>query len=85
MSRGGIPTGLVSIPLRYMHTPTEVISLDDVSATVRLITRFALDLDEAEGFVPGYYGPPGGAPAVACDFDEDDDDDDDYFYDRHKK
>ena len=54
VTREGIPTGLVSIPLRYMHTPTEVISLDDVSATVRLITRFAADLDEVGDFVPGH-------------------------------
>lgn len=54
VTREGIPTGLVSIPLRYMHTPTEVISLDDVSATVRLIARFASDLDEAADFVPGH-------------------------------
>lgn len=54
VTREGIPTGLVSIPLRYMHTPTEVISLDDVSATIRLIARFAADLDEAADFVPGH-------------------------------
>lgn len=54
VTREGVPTGLVSIPLRYMHTPTEVISLDDVSATVRLIARFASDLDEAADFVPGH-------------------------------
>ncbi len=54
VTREGIPTGLVSIPLRYMHTPTEVISLDDVSATIRLIARFAADLDEVGDFVPGH-------------------------------
>ncbi len=54
VTRDGIPTGLVSVPLRYMHTPTEVISLEDVDATIRLITRFALDLDDAEDFVPGH-------------------------------
>lgn len=54
VTRDGIPTGLVSVPLRYMHTPTEVISLEDVDATIRLITRFAIDLDDAEDFVPGH-------------------------------
>lgn len=53
MARGGIPTGLVSVPLRYMHTPTEVVCLDDLDATVKLIVRFALDLDEGVCFVPG--------------------------------
>lgn len=53
MARGGVPTGLVSVPLRYMHTPTEVVCLDDLDATVKLIARFALDLGEDACFVPG--------------------------------
>lgn len=57
VTRGGIPTGLVSVPLRYMHTPTEVIALEDLENTVRLITRFALDLDEDACFVPGIANP----------------------------
>lgn len=57
VTRGGIPTGLVSVPLRYMHTPTEVIALEDLENTVRLITRFALDLDEDACFVPGIADP----------------------------
>lgn len=53
MARGGIPCGLISIPLRYMHTPTEVISLSDLEDAVKLIVRFALDLDQDACFVPG--------------------------------
>ncbi len=53
ISRGGIPCGLVSVALRYMHTPTEVVALSDLEDTVKLITRFALDLDEDVCFVPG--------------------------------
>ncbi|MEG0757387.1 MAG: M42 family metallopeptidase [Raoultibacter sp.] len=53
ISRGGKATGLVSVPLRYMHTPTEVIDLRDLEATVTLITRFVLDLHENVSFVPG--------------------------------
>lgn len=53
VTRGGIPTGLVSVPLRYMHTPTEVVCLADLENTVKLITRFALDLTEGLTFVPG--------------------------------
>lgn len=56
VTRGGIPTGLVSVPLRYMHTPTEVVCLSDLDATVRLLVRFALDLDEDASFVPGMGG-----------------------------
>ncbi len=57
VSRGGIACGLVSVPLRYMHTPTEVIDLKDLEATVALVTRFVLDLDESVSFVPGLEGP----------------------------
>jgi endoglucanase len=44
-TRSGIPTGLVSIPLRYMHSPVEMVDLADVEATVALITAFAERLD----------------------------------------
>jgi endoglucanase len=40
ISRAGIPTGLVSIPLRYMHSPVEMVDLRDVEATVRLLAAF---------------------------------------------
>ena len=56
VARGGIPCGLVSVPLRYMHTPTEVVCLRDLEATVRLITRFAQDLAPETSFVPGLGG-----------------------------
>jgi endoglucanase len=46
ISRSGIPTGLVSIPLRYMHSPVELVDLRDVEATVQLIAAFAMRLDE---------------------------------------
>lgn len=53
IQRGGRATGLVSLPLRYMHTPTEVISLADVEACIKLLVRFIRDLDEDVSFVPG--------------------------------
>jgi putative aminopeptidase FrvX len=46
-SRSGIPTGLVSIPLRYMHSPVEMVDLADVETTVALITAFAERLDDS--------------------------------------
>lgn len=76
ISRGGVPTGLVSVPLRYMHTPTEVVSLDDLDATVKLLARFARDLDEDACFVPGMgdavtEGDGAGAESAAqMQFDE---------------
>ncbi|MGI6220896.1 MAG: M42 family metallopeptidase [Coriobacteriales bacterium] len=53
VQRGGIATGLVSLPLRYMHTPTEVISLDDVEGCIKLLARFIEDLDAGVSFIPG--------------------------------
>lgn len=52
VSQAGVPTGLVSVALRYMHTPTEVICLDDLDATVALLVRFAQDLDAQTSFIP---------------------------------
>lgn len=52
LSRGGKVAGLISIPLRYMHTPTEVVKLSDVEAAVKLLTRFVLDLDAKTNFTP---------------------------------
>lgn len=40
ISRAGIPTGLVSIPLRYMHSPVEMVDLRDVEAVVQLLAAF---------------------------------------------
>ena len=48
LSRGGKAAALISIPLRYMHTPTEVLSLKDLDLTVKLLTRFVLDLESAD-------------------------------------
>ncbi|HEY5977495.1 MAG TPA: M42 family metallopeptidase [Solirubrobacterales bacterium] len=45
ISRSGIPTGLVSIPIRYMHSPVELVDLGDVEAAVKLVAAFAARLD----------------------------------------
>jgi putative aminopeptidase FrvX len=44
-SRLGVPTAVVSIPLRYMHSPVELVELGDVEATIRLLTALALRLE----------------------------------------
>jgi putative aminopeptidase FrvX len=44
LSRAGVPTALVSVPLRYMHSPVELVQLDDVEACARLVAAAALRL-----------------------------------------
>lgn len=40
----GIPTSVVSLPLKYMHSPIEVVSLEDMEQTARLLAAFVRDL-----------------------------------------
>jgi putative aminopeptidase FrvX len=50
LARAGIPTGLVSVPCRYMHSPVEMVSLDDVEAAAKLIAAFAQRLAPGTSF-----------------------------------
>jgi endoglucanase len=47
IARAGIATGLVSIPLRYMHSPVEMVQLSDVEAVVQLLIAVAGRVDAA--------------------------------------
>jgi putative aminopeptidase FrvX len=47
VARSGIPTGLLGIPLRSMHTPVETASLRDIERTGRLLAEFIVRLDDA--------------------------------------
>lgn len=53
VARSGLPTGLVSIPLRYMHSTVETLALADLERTGRLLAEFiaGLDANFAEGLV----------------------------------
>ena len=50
-SRSGVPTGNVSIPLRYMHSPCELVALDDLEAVIRLVVAFAARLTPETSFL----------------------------------
>jgi endoglucanase len=43
-SRAGVPCGLIGLPLRYMHSPVEMVQLGDVQAAAELIAAYALGL-----------------------------------------
>jgi endoglucanase len=49
-TRGGIPSALISLPNRYMHSPVEVVSLKDLEQIPRLMAAFALSLKKGERF-----------------------------------
>ncbi len=49
-TRGGIASGLISLPNRYMHSPVEVVSLKDLEQIPKLLAGFALSLKKGEEF-----------------------------------
>ncbi|MGZ4334050.1 MAG: M20/M25/M40 family metallo-hydrolase [Gaiellaceae bacterium] len=51
LARTGVPTGLISIPTRYLHSPNEMCDLADVEAIVQLIVAFACRLGPDSSFV----------------------------------
>ncbi len=44
LTREGIPTGVLSVPTRYIHTPVSVCSMDDIESTIQLIVAAINDL-----------------------------------------
>lgn len=50
--RGGVATALVSIPLRYMHTPVEVLDWTDLEAAVRLLAALCTRIAPGQSFLP---------------------------------
>lgn len=49
-SNGGVPSALISLPLRYMHTTVEMVHRDDVENVIKLIYQSLLELKEGETF-----------------------------------
>ncbi len=52
LTRAGVATGLVSVPNRYMHTPAEMIHLEDLTNAAKLMAEFVLALTEQTSFHP---------------------------------
>ena len=48
--QSGIPSALVSLPLRYMHSVVEMAHFDDIEATIRLLTAFAESVKAKDEF-----------------------------------
>ena len=53
LARGGVPTGLVSVPNRYMHSPSEMVAVSDLIHTAELLAAFVERLDEGVDFSRG--------------------------------
>ena len=49
-TRGGIPSGLISLPNRYMHSPVEVVSLKDLEQIPQIMAGFAKSIKRGEEF-----------------------------------
>ncbi|MGH7510551.1 MAG: M20/M25/M40 family metallo-hydrolase [Gemmatimonadales bacterium] len=49
----GVATALVSVPCRYMHSPNEMVAVEDLGRTARLLAAFARRLGPDTTFVPG--------------------------------
>lgn len=52
LTRRGVPTAVVSVPNRYMHSPNEVVSVRDLFRTAELIAAFVRGIDEGTDFTP---------------------------------
>jgi putative aminopeptidase FrvX len=51
ISRGGVPCGLIGLPLRYMHSPVEMVDLDDIENAAKLIAAAAQRLATDASFL----------------------------------
>ena len=51
LSRGGVPCGLIGLPLRYMHSPVEMVDLADIDNAARLIAAAAMRLSADATFM----------------------------------
>ena len=51
-ARSGVATGLVSVPCRYMHSPNEMVSLEDLDRASQLLAAWVQRLNGTSSFIP---------------------------------
>jgi endoglucanase len=52
LTREGVAAGLVGIPNRYMHSPVEVVSLEDLDCAARLLAEFCMGVSSDANWIP---------------------------------
>ena len=52
VTRGGVATGILAVPNRYMHSAVETISLDDIDHAAELLAHFACSVEDHQSFIP---------------------------------
>ncbi len=52
LTRGGVATALLGIPLRYMHTPVELLAEEDLKAAIKLLTATVRRMKPGQSFLP---------------------------------
>lgn len=52
LTRGGVATGLVRVPTRYLHTPSEVLDLKDLEQALELLVATARRIRSRKDFIP---------------------------------
>ncbi|WP_307276126.1 M20/M25/M40 family metallo-hydrolase [Phyllobacterium ifriqiyense] len=52
VNQAGMATGLIGVPMRYMHTPSEVVSTHDLEMCIKLLATYCSDVTELTDFTP---------------------------------
>jgi endoglucanase len=52
IARSGVATGLIGIPNRYMHSPVEVVNLDDLVNAAKLLAEFCAAVGPETNWIP---------------------------------
>jgi endoglucanase len=67
LNQAGMATGLLSVPLRYMHTPCELLSLRDVEDCAKLMAAYCRRITPSTDFTPlgGGLGSAGAQKSLS--------------------